>query len=497
MRELDAIDRRWIEHTYFLTRQASQPLRVLAEPVIGPTPAAANGTVLPTDDGLVMWYTAPYRRRARAGPLFEQCVHYATSRDGHTFEKPALGLREYGGRDEGNIVLAPNDTDDQGQALNGIGGCSGFCVLDAEQRPVPHARGRFTALFNASIPGRGNGLCLAHSDDGLRWNAYPENPVRLGSSDTYNNFFFDERMGRYVAYIRPSVHAGPARVNRLMARIESDDLVHWGGDRVVVDTDDRDAPPQGRIKLKKDELGYPRGRDVQFYGMTVTPLRGLYLGLALLYDSTSGLMWSELLHSYDGTEWRREATREPFVPLGPDGSWDCGMIGFVSAGCPAEIGEHWYVYYTGMNWDHHSRIRGMKDKGRMRLIGAARTKRARLVGYHTGPVATARAERRSGREVPPEWRDKGELLTRPLMLDCSELFANTDAEDGSLEVEVCDVGGKPIPGFSRQDAVPIQEDCLRAAVRFRGDASMAQLRGREVRLRLHLTRASLYGLGLG
>ena len=496
LREVDFIDERWVEHTYFLTRKVNQPERFLDGPVIGPSPAAANGTVLPTDHGLVMWYLAPYRREGNEGPLYETCVHYAVSADGCTFEKPALGLREFDQSDEKNIILMTNEVDAKGRPFNGAGGCSGFCVLDANLHRVPHARGRYTVMYRTSAPKVGGGLYLAHSDDGLHWNAYPENPIRFGG-DTYNNFLYDERIGRYVAYVRPRIHAGPPRVNRLMSRIESQDMIHWANEQVVLDTDDRDAPAQGRIRPENDTLGYPRGRDVQFYGLTATRHQDIYLGFAPVYDSASGLMSCELVHSDDGITWQREPRREAFIPLGPEDSWDCGMIGFVSAGCPVTIGDYWYVYYTGMNWDHHFNIRGTGKKERVRLVGAVRLKRGRLIGYHTGPVEGAGQERGSGRQVPLDWRNKGELLTRPFKLDGSRLFVNVDAKSGSAAVEICGIDGVPFPGFSRDDAIPVQQDSLRSEARFRGAMSIGQIRGKEVRLRIHLEKASVFGVGFG
>jgi len=497
MTEIDFIDERWVEHTYFLSRKVTQPERFLPEPTIRTNPAQSSGTVLPAEQGIVMWYGSPYRAEIPGGPLWWHYTRYAVSADGHTFDQPSLGLREHEGTRDNNLVLAPGDMDDQGRPLNGPGGCSGFCVLDASLGPVPHARGRYTALFNARLPERPGGLCLAHSDDGLRWHAYPENPVRPGSSDTYNNFFFDERLGRYVAYIRPNVHAGPSRVNRLVARIESDDMLHWGSQQVVLDTDDRDAPPQRAINLAKDALGYPRGRDRQFYGLTVTPHQDLYLGFASFYDAASGHMWCELAHSYDGADWRREATREPFIPIGPEGAWDSGMAVFIAAGCPASVGDYWYVYYTGTNFDHHHRIHAMEDKGDIRMVGAVRLKRGRLVGYHTGSPGQAPQAGEGAREVPPDWVDRGDLLTRAFELNGSALFVNADARSGAVAIEICDAEGKPLPGFSREEAVPIQEDAVRAPVRFRGAQSVASLHGRPVRLRVHLTRASVYGLAFG
>ena len=152
-------------------------------------------------------------------------------------------------------------------------------MLDAKLTPHPKARARYTALYLTNVPSNG-GLHLAYSEDGLHWLAYPENPVYRGWPDTSNNFFYDRRLGRYVLYLRPSqkLHAGPPDVNRLVSRAESDDLVHWHGERIVLDTDARDAPAAGTITDGGPGGCYPRGRDRQFYGMNVRPYADCILG---------------------------------------------------------------------------------------------------------------------------------------------------------------------------------------------------------------------------
>ena len=49
-----------------------------------------------------------------------------------------------------------------------------------------------------------------------------------------------------------------------------------------------------------------RGRDRQFYGISVFQASGAYVGLAQVYDLPSGMTWIELCHSRDGLDWERE-----------------------------------------------------------------------------------------------------------------------------------------------------------------------------------------------
>ena len=472
MTDVDFVDGRWVTHAYFLERQVAQPPRVSPEPVIAP--AGAHGSVAPTRDGLAMWYSTVRWVEMGGGRTHQTWIHYATSRDGVTFERPDLGIHE------GNVIIQANDTGVDGKPLTGVRGCSGICVLDAEHQPVPHARSRYTAMYRAWVPGKHGGLSLAHSDDGLRWTGYAENTLRVGLSDTFNNFFYDEQAKRYVAYVRPLIHAGPRDVNRCMARIESEDMVHWGNEQLVLDTDDGDAPAAGTVNEAKhaDGTGYPRGRDKQFYGLTVTRHQGLYLGLASVYDVEPGTMWIELLHSYDGVEWRREPKRAPLISVGQDDAWDTGLAYYPAAGCPVAVGDEWLIYYAGTNFDHHSRKRSRKELAEYRAMGAVRLPRGRLVGYRAG--------------VRP-----GDLITKSFTWTGGELFLNADAANGTVEVAVCNAGGNPVKGFAKSEASPIQADGVRVPVTFRTNASLASLRGRELRLRIHVKRATVYGFSVG
>ena len=54
------------------------------------------------------------------------------------------------------------------------------------------------------------------------------------------------------------------------------------------------------------------------------------------------------------------------------------------------------------------------------------------------------------------------------------------------------VWSKPIPGYAEADCIPISVDDVRASVKWRERASVAELRGRPVKLRFVLRNARLY-----
>ena len=529
---VDFIDKRWVEHTYFLTRQYNKPEK-LPEAVLHHEninyPLAASGTVLRNDDGSLGFYyqTTPRHRPwagiaedtpaslkkkwAKTGGLYRYYLHYATSTNGVNWEIPNLGLRQTYEvtrnaetiTEEGpttvlvkklddknnNLVLAENEVGADGNVLTasaGVGG--GFCVLDARQTPHPASRGRYTALFQRS------GFRFAYSDDGLHWKVYPieERNIYKNSSDTYNTFIYDQRRGLYYLFHRPNTSqvkpsCGDARA---VARIESKDLIHWENSRIVLDMDELDGPAQGRTSPGSPET---RGRGLQFYGFTVRPYQDIYIGLALVFDSYSLEMWQELVYSYDCLEWRRDPLRKPYITASP-GTWNIAL-GYSACGCPIEIGGHHYFYYQGRNNKHSSFLSAAKEKGHLRHICAARVRKGRFIGYITGQQRAFERPDKKKKVVPREWVNRGQLLTRPFKLESDKIFVNAQVEnEGSLVIEICNSNGIPIEGYREQEAIVIKgKDEIRIPVEFKG-GGIGSLRGQKVRLRMHLEKAGVYGL---
>ena len=135
--------------------------------VVGRGPAGAPddqavryyGAVAEVDGELRMWYES-------AGSLDEgggRRVCYAVSADGERWEKPPLGLVEYGGNRDNNIV----------DLFGGAPVISAAPVIHDPDDPDP-AR-RFKMCIETGL--YGNRLAVAFSGDGLRWEAPDCNPV--------------------------------------------------------------------------------------------------------------------------------------------------------------------------------------------------------------------------------------------------------------------------------------------------------------------------------
>jgi hypothetical protein len=463
-RTLPAIDTRWIAQTFAFKRHLTTP-----EPVTDSWlhPGQVYGSVLRDHQGQWrMWYLDD--------PVYTE--HFATSRDGIKWETPNLNLGLVNiktGATLPNAIMTSPQKDAKGRWLSDTQGPEGFCVIDNTVTPHPASRARFTAMYLARwVEDSGkyeSGLSFAFSDDGIHWQALEQNPVLTGWMDTGNVFFFDTRINQYVIYGRPNAFVDRVtHANRLIGRSQSPDLIHWTPYHSVLDTDDLDADPMAFLDeaalraggtvtkaqqaaawqaitegATKAERSLIRGRNRQWYGLTVFPYADLYLGVGMMYDIPSGHMWLELLHSQDGLDWRRETIRKPWLEF-QQGRWDYPMQ-IPIASPPVRVGDEDWIYYSATRKGHHESTNEMTaDAGKepLRVIGACRLKRDRWAGY----IAGAR---------------QAELLTQPMTGPVSHIELNARvSQGGELRVELCDANGKTLDGFALADCSPITGDSM-------------------------------------
>ncbi len=69
------------------------------------------------------------------------------------------------------------------------------------------------------------------------------------------------------------------------------------------------------------------------------------------------------------------------------------------------------------------------------------------------------------------------------------------ANGGSARVELLDENGYRVPGFTKDDAVPIDEDTLRGEAGWK-QKSLADLPAGEYLIRLHLHKTEVFGVTL-
>jgi hypothetical protein len=87
----------------------------------------------------------------------------------------------------------------------------------------------------------------------------------------------------------------------------------------------------------------------------------------------------------------------------------------------------------------------------------------------------------------------GELVTKPLLFDGGNLTLNASTSGaGSIQVEVQDTAGQPVPGYALADCPEAFGDELARVVRWRKGGDVRPLSGKPVRLRFVLKDADLY-----
>ncbi|MBG89180.1 MAG: hypothetical protein CMO80_20105 [Verrucomicrobiales bacterium] len=159
------------------------------------------------DEGLYrMYYRGAHSglRTSHPEASGHQVVCYAESKDGLNWIKPDLGLVDFGGSKENNIIW------------KGIGQHNFVpfkdrnpeCTSEAKYKAIGHGKG---------------GLYAFRSTDGIRWELMRDKPViTKGAFDSQNLAFYDTARGRYVDF-----HRGFNEGVRAIMTCTSSDFMNW------------------------------------------------------------------------------------------------------------------------------------------------------------------------------------------------------------------------------------------------------------------------------
>ena len=214
-------------------------------------------------------------------------VCYATSKDGIHWEKPALGVIDFDGDKNNNIVILQTH---------------GVAVIKDLHETDPQKR------YKAIHP-RITNSGVWFSADGIHWG--PKQFVGpIAHGDTNQAVWWDEDLGKYVLITRywGGENTGDrygGQGHRQKVRSESPDFLHW-------------SKPEFAIK----------GLDLrmQIHDMPVVKHAGVYLGMVGLFDVEANKQWCELAWSPDSIAWQRIEPGKPLIPNGPvmgDYDWGC------------------------------------------------------------------------------------------------------------------------------------------------------------------------------
>lgn len=397
-----------------------------------------------------------YRMYYRGWPAVNvpEVTCYAESQDGITWSKPKLGLVEWQGSKANNIILA-----DESISHN-------FSPF-VDTRPGVPADERLKAVGGEAK----TGLMAFASGDGIHWRKLQEGPIfRKGAFDSQNVAFWSEAEQKYLLYFRVFTE-GTADEKvwqpkgfRTVARTTSTNFLDWSEPERM--TFGETAPEhlytnqtQAYFRAPQIYIGLPMrflpGRQV----LDNNQAAALKVSKGYATDCAETV----LLTSRGGNAYDREFL-EGFLRPGTDlGNWasraGIAALGIVPTG-PAEMS----IYKQA----HYAQPSAHMVRYALRLDGFA--------------------------SINAPFRG-GEFTTRPFTFTGKNLEINfSTGASGSIRFELQDAAGKPIPGFTLEEAPETIGDQVDRIVRWKGDRDLASLSGQPVRLQAVMKDADLYSI---
>jgi hypothetical protein len=422
---------------------------------------------------------------------FREAVAYAYSDDGVHWEKPKLGLIQGPAsyRKDGPYLVADRMSDQ-----NNLGVPIDFMVDLHAHGAVADPQERFL-------------LRVAQKDDTHPFAKVIESQVYFATA--WPDILHDSR---WVEKLTPIPHGklhprGFLRINgfdpgarvwfgvcqdyvgswtkregREIARFESPDLVEWSGPKIVLPI---------AADESKTPTDYVENMDLEAYWVG-GPTTGAWLGQLVVFHSDrsnpqyrmprpfvvwrKGLTELRLVVSRDaGNSWQRVSGKQAWLSPSRD---EHGYDRLVFASRPVRVGDELWFYYSAWDGDH---LVYNFDGSTYYPDGFLRR------------VRTARATLRwDGYLSCDAGRDGGALVTKLVTFTGDELVVNVQAAGGELKAELLDENERPLPGFGLEDALPVTGDGIELKVRWRGQASVASVAGKAVRVRFALKNAALY-----
>jgi predicted GH43/DUF377 family glycosyl hydrolase len=267
--------------------------------------------VIKVDKKWHMWYLS-YDHKYKDDQDGFLC--YASSSDGVNWKRPNMGMVEYNGNKNNNIIISGAQ----------VGGFHGQCVFIDSKAPVDEW---FKMVYSRLVNNQWL-LFGAASKDGIHWKL-SDKPILNYNSDTQATCFRDGDV--YRLYMR-MWSKGDFKGKRIVGYSESKTFSDFPQPKPVFEPDNLDP----------DEL--------QFYNSAVSKIdKNFYIMFPSGFYTKAGLVKPHLAISSNGTSFKRPS-HEAFLSLGKD--FDSAGIYITPGLIQSDKPGYYWAYYIGNKVKH-------------------------------------------------------------------------------------------------------------------------------------------------
>jgi hypothetical protein len=416
-----------------------------------------------TDKGVVMYFDKPwegqfctYTTILKDENLFRlyyrglpdisgtEITCYAESKDGINWEKPSLLLCEIMGSKENNVLL------DSKPITHNF---SPFIDTNPESNPEQ----KYKALGGSTK----SGLIPYTSPDGVLWmKLQDESVIKMGKFDSQNVSFWSESEKQYVCYFRIFTE----KKFRSVSRTTSKNFINW---------------------TEPVEMTYGDTPLEQMYTQQTSP----YFRAPHIYLAIGARLMPD----------RQTLTEEQLITLKVDSSQYKGLS------------EPYFMSTRGGNLYDRTFMESFIRPGIGFNNWTARTNYPALNVVQTGPEEmsvyvnqdyaqpTAHLHRYSLRldgftSIKAPYSG-GVVITKPFTFTGKELEINySTSVAGEIRIELQDKNGKPLPGYTLEEAQPLIGNEISRVVTWNENGDIEKLASNPIRLHIYMKDADLYSI---
>ncbi len=400
------------------------------------------------DDSLYRAYYRAGKREGIEAYTNDEWTCYAESKDGINWEKPALGLFEYNGSKQNNIVLA-----NEAPVHHNF---SPF--IDSNPNALPNQK--YKALGGTSR--NSIGLIPLSSPDGIHWEKIAETGViKKGAFDSQNVAFWSEAEEVYVCYFRTFTEEGRFRT---VSKTTSKDFTNW---TEPVEMTYGDTPLE-HLYIQQTS---PYFRAPHVY---------VAIGARLLRDRQ--IASSEQLTELKVAPSQHKGLSEPYF-MTTRGGYLYDRT-FMEAFIRPAIGLN--------NWSARSNFPALN------VVQTGPDEMSLYVNQdYTQPTShlrryTLRIDGFTSINAPYKG---GSIVTKPFTFTGKSLEINySTAAAGSIQIAIEDAAGRPIPGFSLADSEVLIGNEITRTASWNGNTDVSKLSSQPIRLNIHMKDADLFAI---